>query len=226
VFDGSTTTEASHFYLILGVVGLSVYFGLGCARKVASELTMLIFGFMLIGAGLITLCVVEREALNKVQVRLSPLLSLLSLLDELLADTPTSVHQFVGGCALVLSFGSPIVQTVILSSFSTVLGSQPQGTHSRPLWPRDLLCVITLTLLLLVLVGTLMGVITMAGSVGRIVFPLSISVLDEQGSFVVGAVLSAVCIGGIVCYSSWVKCVSRPSAAHRFVVGFPEPIHS
>jgi hypothetical protein len=150
----------------------------------------------------------------------------ISLLDELVADMPTRVRQFVGGCALVLSFGSPIVQTVILSSFSTVLGSQPQGTHSRPLWPRDLLCVITLTLLLLVLVGTLMGVITMAGSVGRIVFPLSISVLDEQGSFVVGAVLSAVCIGGIVCYSSWVKCVSRPSAAHRFVVGFPEPIHS
>lgn len=172
VFDGTDTTDASHFYLILGVLGLSVYFGLGFARKIASEIAMLIFGFMLIGAGLITLAIVERENLNKI--------------------------QFVGGCALVLSFGSPIVQTVILSSFSTVLGSQPQGT--------------------------LMGLITMAGSVGRIVFPLSISVLDEQGSFVVGAVLSAVCIGGILCYSTWVRCLSRPS--HRFVIGFPEPIHS
>lgn len=172
VFDGTDTTDASHFYLILGVVGLSVYFGLGFARKIASEIAMLIFGFMLIGAGLVTLAVVERENLNKI--------------------------QFVGGCALVLSFGSPIVQTVILSSFSTVLGSQPQGT--------------------------LMGLITMAGSVGRIVFPLSISVLDEQGSFVVGAVLSAVCIGGILCYSTWVRCLSRPT--HRFVTGFPEPIHS
>ncbi|ELR21735.1 transporter, major facilitator subfamily protein [Acanthamoeba castellanii str. Neff] len=165
VFDGTDTTDASHFYLILGVLGLSVYFGLGFARKIASEIAMLIFGFMLIGAGLITLAIVERENLNKI--------------------------QFVGGCALVLSFGSPIVQTVILSSFSTVLGSQPQGT--------------------------LMGLITMAGSVGRIVFPLSISVLDEQ-------VLSAVCIGGILCYSTWVRCLSRPS--HRFVIGFPEPIHS
>lgn len=31
-------------------------------------------------------------------------------------------------------------------------------------------------------VGTLMGFITMAGSVGRIVFPLLISLLDEQGN--------------------------------------------
>ncbi len=69
MFDGTDTTDASHFYLILGVVGLSVYFGLGFARKIANEIAMLIFGFMLIGAGLITLAVVERENLNKIQVR-------------------------------------------------------------------------------------------------------------------------------------------------------------
>ncbi len=159
----------------------------------------------------------------------------------------------MGGCALVLSFGSPIVQTVILSSFSTVLGSQPQGTFSHQ---SSLLCLADLFVDTysicfdhLPSIGTLMGLITMAGSVGRIVFPLSISVLDEQGmlrdtrdthtwhslhvltvaaawlgSFVVGAVLSAVCIGGILCYSTWVRCLSRPT--HLFVTGFPEPIHS
>lgn len=105
VFKGSTTTEASHFYLILGVLGLSVYLGLGIFRRVASEITMLVFGFILIGTGLITIATVAREDLTKV--------------------------QFVSGCTLVLSFGSPIVQTVILSSFSTVLGSQPQGRYLR-----------------------------------------------------------------------------------------------
>jgi hypothetical protein len=88
----------------------------------------------------------------------------------------------VGGCTLVLSFGSPIVQTVILSSFSTVLGSQPQGTFAHQPSPLCLLFVDTFSFCFDHLPsGTLMGLITMAGSVGRIVFPLSISVLDEQG---------------------------------------------
>jgi len=156
IFKGSTTTDASHFYLALGVLGMVVYLVLGWARKVASEITILIFGFLLIATGLVVVSV---------------------------ADWSNSKLQFAGGCALLLSFGSPIVQTVILSSFSSVLGSKPQGT--------------------------LMGIITMSGSVGRIVFPFTMNILGNIGSFALGAVLSLISIVGVLCYSSWVTWLKR-----------------
>jgi hypothetical protein len=37
--------------------------------------------------------------------------------------------QLVCGSVLVLSLGSPIVQTLVVSSFSTILGSKPQGSN-------------------------------------------------------------------------------------------------
>jgi len=158
---------------VLGVIGLAVFFALGWARKVVSEVKMLVFGFILITVGLAVVALSDVTGYRKI--------------------------QFVGGCALVLSFGSPIVQTVILSSFSTVLGSQPQGT--------------------------LMGIITMAGSLGRIIFPFATKISD-QGSFILGSVLSMVSVVGILGYSWWVRWHKRLRPTHQFVVGFPEPVHT
>jgi hypothetical protein len=68
VVKGSTTTDAAHFFLVLGAAGLPVYFGLPYALKVVHKVVALIFGFVVIGAGLITIAAVERENLTQAQV--------------------------------------------------------------------------------------------------------------------------------------------------------------
>lgn len=86
--------------------------------------------------------------------------------------------QLVCGSVLVLSLGSPIVQTLVVSSFSTILGTKPQGSNSfstsSPQSGAKLLSALG--------PGTLMGILTMSGSLGRIFFPMLYTLLDERGS--------------------------------------------
>jgi hypothetical protein len=168
--DGDALSDASQFYLYLGLAGLAIYLTVGWTQRWISEAYLLLLGFCIIGSGLVVLGI----------------------------DTPgLSMVRFTAGASLLLSLGSPIVQTVILSSFSTILGSHPQGT--------------------------LMGIITCAGSLGRILFPLFGSLTSEQGTFLLGAGLSFISALFVIGYFLWVKWEKRQEAEKcRFKIGFDD----
>jgi MFS family permease len=149
--EGDGLSDTSLFYLYLGVLGMVVYLTVGYIQKIITETWLLLLGFGLIGFGLVVI------GINTAGI---------------------SVFRFSLGCGLLLSLGSPIVQTVIISSFSTILGSQPQGT--------------------------LMGIITCAGSLGRIFFPLLGAVSSESVAFLWGALLSFVSAAFTLGYYYWV----------------------
>jgi len=134
--------NAGKFYLVLGIGGLFSYLLVGNMRKVISDMGLLIIGFLCIAVGLLLIVV----------------------------SSPSTMITFVLSTSLILCVGSPLVQTVTLSSFSKILGPRPQGVA--------------------------MAVITSAGSVGRIIFPLFVTATGETGSFIFGIVL---CLLSIVC---------------------------
>jgi len=53
---------------VLGVIGLAVFFALGWARKVVSEVKMLVFGFILITVGLAVVALSDVTGYRKIQV--------------------------------------------------------------------------------------------------------------------------------------------------------------
>ncbi len=69
VFADASTTNAAHFYLLLGLAGLPVYLGMGYVAKWVGKVALFIAGFMLMGAGLLTIASVERDQLSRPQVR-------------------------------------------------------------------------------------------------------------------------------------------------------------
>jgi len=77
-----------------------------------------------------------------------------------------SIVRFTIGTFLIWTLGSPITQTLILSSFSKILGSQPQG-----LW---------------------MGWIGSAGSIGRVVFPVLAGLVTDGIDYVFGSIFSVI----------------------------------
>jgi len=90
-----------------------------------------------------------------------------------------SIVQVLFGTALIWSIASPIVQTLIISAFSKILGSKPQGT--------------------------MMGWIGSAASIGRIVLPVFTGFMPTSIDFLVCALLSAACIIAIVTYARIVQ---------------------
>ena len=101
---------------------------------------------------------------------------------QALPATATSLPLFVIGAGLVWSIGAPIASTVVVASFSKILGSRPQGLH--------------------------MGLIGAAGSVGRILIPLSASLLSNMGVFIFAGVLAVGCAVAVMVYSAYVARVA------------------
>ncbi|KAI8588376.1 major facilitator superfamily domain-containing protein [Geranomyces variabilis] len=97
------------------------------------------------------------------------------------ARNPFTWACFVGGMTLIWSIGSPICQTLTVSMFSKMLGSRPQGS--------------------------LIGWITTAGSIGRIVFPALVSISNRAAVWVncmdIGLCLA--CVVGILAFGRWIK---------------------
>ena len=64
--------------------------------------------------------------------------------------------------------------TITISAFSKLVGDKPQSVH--------------------------MGIITAAGSVGRILFPLLADVIPTNAVVAIAGVLAVGCGGGILCF--------------------------
>jgi len=141
--------DSSQMFLILGVIGLGMYFCVDYIRRIISEHTLLTISFVLTGAGALFFITWNPE------------------------DKITLV-EFLIGAIIIWSIASPIAQTLILSSFSKMLGTAPQGSA--------------------------MGWIGSAGSIGRIIFPLIAGLLSHNSSFAVSSILSFVCAGFVLLY--------------------------
>ncbi|KAI8819940.1 major facilitator superfamily domain-containing protein [Fimicolochytrium jonesii] len=97
------------------------------------------------------------------------------------ARTPATWSLFVAGMTLIWSVGSPICQTLTVSMFSKMLGTRPQGS--------------------------LIGWITTAGSLGRIVFPALVGTGDRAAVWVnwLDVALCCGCVVGVVVFERMVK---------------------
>eukprot|EP01119_Soliformovum_irregulare_P009050 TRINITY_DN2216_c0_g1_i1.p1 TRINITY_DN2216_c0_g1~~TRINITY_DN2216_c0_g1_i1.p1 ORF type:complete len:461 (-),score=79.68 TRINITY_DN2216_c0_g1_i1:31-1413(-) len=93
--------DTSIMMLILGLIGLIVFFVIDKVEKRIPELYLLTFSFIIVAVG-----------------------------GMLMIDYGPGVNlaQFLSGALLIWSLGSPISQTFTLSTFSRILGSKPQGT--------------------------------------------------------------------------------------------------
>ena len=142
--------------LVFGLLGLTFFVLIDFLKGKVKESHMLIASFLCISVGSLLL------------VNWDP--------DD---HRPISIIEFFAGAFFIWSVGSPIAQTVIISTFSKILGSQPQGT--------------------------MMGWIGSAGSIGRIVFPIFAGVVPTNASFGVSAAISVMCALVIVWYERYVK---------------------
>ncbi|PRP89052.1 Major Facilitator Superfamily (MFS) [Planoprotostelium fungivorum] len=113
------TRDTSIMLFALGMIGLVIFFLLDPLTKRVKEEIILNVGFVIIAGGSVALISYGRD--------------------------PITFAQFAIGSISILSIASPVVQTLVVSTFSKILGSKPQGT--------------------------MMGYITSAGSVGRILMP-------------------------------------------------------
>jgi len=154
--------HSSTFFLILGCFGLVMFFSVDFLKRFMQEHNILVSAFVIIAGGSL-------------------------LLIEYTHDV--SLIRFYVGAALIWSVGSPLTQTIVISSFSKILGSKPQGT--------------------------MMGWIGSAGSVGRILFPLLTGAFGEDISFVVSAVLCLVCGVGVIAYERYARYTRQKIAAAR-----------
>ncbi|POM73537.1 Major Facilitator Superfamily (MFS) [Phytophthora palmivora] len=164
------TQDASTFYLVVGLFGLISYGSVQILRKKVSDVGFLLFGFamLLIGnAILLTLCAdmhVNNERSDDI-------------------DEVHSQHQFnvfVTAEVFVWSVGCPLTSAVVVSAFSKVLGSRPQGL--------------------------LMGVFGASASVARMLLPFLPSVLASWPLlFLVNMVLCAICIVVLSLYLGFIS---------------------
>ena len=88
-------------------------------------------------------------------------------------DATIELWLFILGSLMIWSISSPLSQTLVLSSFSKLLGTKATGSA--------------------------MGYIGAAGSIGRIIFPL-LSVMGLTRPFIVSCVVSYISCGLIIVY--------------------------
>ncbi|KAI8920814.1 major facilitator superfamily domain-containing protein [Powellomyces hirtus] len=107
--------------------------------------------------------------------------------------------SFVAGMILIWSIGSPVCQTLTVSMFSKMLGSRPQGS--------------------------LIGWITTAGSIGRIVFPALVSISASAAVWVnwMDVVLCLGCVVGIIVFERYVRLVRKRE--HMLLPPPCDPMH-
>ncbi|KAG3162185.1 hypothetical protein PC128_g20652 [Phytophthora cactorum] len=153
------TQDASRFYLVVGLLGLISYGSVQILHKKVSVVSFLLFGFSMLLVGnaiLLTLC-----ADMHVNSERS---------DDTDEDHPQQQFNiFVAAEVFVWSVGCPLTSAVVVSAFSKVLGSRPQGF--------------------------LMGVFGASASVARMVLPFLPSLLASWPLlFLVSMVLCAICI--------------------------------
>jgi len=151
--DGDSVKDTSNMMLLLGLGGLVIFALIDWLEKYIAEHWLLSASFLMIGSGG------------------------LFLFDY--TGNGVSLAQFIIGASLIWSIGSPIAQTIILSAFSKILGSKPQGE--------------------------MMGWIGSAGSVGRIVFPLLGGFLGNNPSFLVSAITSFLSAISVLVYTWMIR---------------------
>jgi len=155
--DKDPVKDSAQMLLGLGALGLLIFLLVDTLTKLLGETRLLVVGFftLLIGS------------------------SVLAGFNSDTAGSIGSIVQVLFGTALIWSIASPIVQTLIISAFSKILGSKPQGT--------------------------MMGWIGSAASIGRIVLPVFTGFMPTSIDFLVCALLSAACIIAIVTYARIVQ---------------------
>lgn len=114
--DGDAISDTSQMFLVLGVIGLLILFSLG-------ELTFKLF----LGLHFIA-DYVKKKINEKIILTLSLCLTGIGSLVMINFGNGVSMTQFVIGSLFVWSIASPISQTLIISTFSTILQSKTQGT--------------------------------------------------------------------------------------------------
>lgn len=102
------------------------------------------------------------------------------------SDVPSYAALAIG-CGLVWSVSAPLSVTITVSTFSKLVGDQPQGVH--------------------------MGIITAAGSVGRIIFLLFTDATSTNTVMIIAAVSSLLCGAAIVVFRAVVAHLSRQEQA-------------
>ncbi|EGZ17618.1 hypothetical protein PHYSODRAFT_502530 [Phytophthora sojae] len=172
------TQDASTFYLMVGLLGLISYGSVQILRKKISDVGFLIFGFAMLLVGnaiLLTLCA-DMHVINERS----------DDIDE--AHSQQQFNIFVAAEVFVWSIGCPLASAVVVSAFSKVLGSRPQGL--------------------------LMGVFGASASIARMVLPFLPSLLASWPLlFLVNMVLCAVCI---LVLSVYLGFISRKSTAAAY----------
>ncbi|KAH7484648.1 hypothetical protein KRP22_005812 [Phytophthora ramorum] len=164
------TQDASTFYLVVGLFGLISYGSVQILRKKVSDVGFLLFGFAMLLVGntiLLALCAdmhVNNERSDDI--------------DE--DHTQQQFDIFVAAEIFVWSIGCPLTSAVVVSAFSKVLGSRPQGL--------------------------LMGVFGASASVARMLLPFLPSLLASWPLlFLVNIVLSAICILVLSLYLGYIS---------------------
>lgn len=151
----AATEDAASFYFVVGLLGLVSYATLQVLGRRISDVTFLVFGFVMLLIGnalLVALCSWLQPTASS---ELFPL--------------------FVVAEVFVWSIGCPLTSAVVVSSFSKVLGTRPQGM--------------------------LMGIFGASASVARMVMPFLPGVLPSwQVLFLVNATLCATCVVVLLAY--------------------------
>ncbi|CAH0484244.1 unnamed protein product [Peronospora farinosa] len=164
------TQEASAFYLVVGLFGLISYGSVQALHKRISDIGCLLFGFAMLLVGnaiLLTLC--TDMPVNKEQGE-----------DIIKNHLQQQFNVFVAAEVFVWSVGCPLTSAVVVSAFSKVLGSRPQGL--------------------------LMGIFGASASVARIVLPFLPSLLVSWPLlFLVNLVLCAICILVLTLYLGFIS---------------------
>eukprot|EP00211_Chloroparvula_japonica_P001426 CAMPEP_0119125682 /NCGR_PEP_ID=MMETSP1310-20130426/4875_1 /TAXON_ID=464262 /ORGANISM="Genus nov. species nov., Strain RCC2339" /LENGTH=566 /DNA_ID=CAMNT_0007115775 /DNA_START=239 /DNA_END=1936 /DNA_ORIENTATION=+ len=144
----AAATSASFFFFYLGLGGFLMYLSCEFLNRKLSSLTLLQSAFLFITIGMFL-------TINYGTSRFYKESELDDDMDEWSSGDPLypvmSKWRFALGCFFIWSIGSPLSQTMLISSFSRLLGSRPQGK-----WQ---------------------GLIAASGSLGRIVSPVVIGFL-------------------------------------------------
>ncbi|EEY61952.1 Major Facilitator Superfamily (MFS) [Phytophthora infestans T30-4] len=164
------TQDASTFYLVVGLLGLVSYGSVQFLRKKVSDVSFLLFGFSMLLVGnaiLLTLCA-DMHVNN-------------ARSDDVDEDhSQLQFNVFVVAEVFVWSIGCPLTSAVVVSAFSKVLGSRPQGF--------------------------LMGVFGASASVARMVLPFLPSLLASWPLlFLISMVLCAICILVLALYLGFIS---------------------
>ncbi|KAJ3320755.1 hypothetical protein HDV06_005048 [Boothiomyces sp. JEL0866] len=129
--DPNRVDRSSEFFFYLGLGGIFIYFVIPKLAKLLSDFYTLVFGILSLAIG---------------SFLLLPYFS------------GKNFYVFVNAMVLIWSMGSPITQTLTISTYSQMMGCKPQGAA--------------------------MGWLTTAGSLGRILFPIVCGVNLAAGAIV------------------------------------------